>query len=254
VEDEPLTAVVLGARGSGKSRLIETMKEAFAGDPGLVRARFEGRGLDPNLVESHKKVRWTEVPGYPPTVDKESRRDRALRQSVVSAAIDCDLLILVIDGRKSVQPADVSFAQAWDRHYIEHPHSEAPPTLVVVTGVDRPDFGTVWAPPYDWSAGKGVREAAVRSLFGSLRATLPPTFDTYTAAGLAAETPFGVAEHVVPALASQLHKAERSALIRRLQSLSTRSKVGRVVTQLGQHGRQLWTNLRTRRKVSSQKR
>ena len=63
---------------------------------------------------------------------------------------------------------------------------------------------------------------------------------------LADQTPFGVAEHVLPALAAQLHKAERAALIRNLQLLSTPSKVGRVVTQLGQHGRQLWTNLRTR--------
>jgi uncharacterized protein len=124
----------------------------------------------------------------------------------------------------------------------------------VITGVDTPDFGVVWAPPYDWAAGKGVREAAVRALFDSLRATLPPTFSVFTAAGLADQTPFGVAEHVLPALAAQLHKAERAALIRNLQLLSTRSKVGRVVTQLGQHGRQLWTNLRTRRQVTSQKR
>ena len=245
---------MVGGRGSGKSRLIESMKEAFAGDPSLIKARFEGRGLDPELVDRLKNVRWNEVPGYPLTVDKESRRDRALRQSAVSAAIDCDLLVLVIDGRKSLQPADVAFAQAWDRHHIEHPQREAPPTLVVITGVDTPDFGVVWAPPYDWAAGKGVREAAVRALFDSLRATLPPTFSVFTAAGLADQTPFGVAEHVLPALAAQLHKAERAALIRNLQLLSTRSKVGRVVTQLGQHGRQLWTNLRTRRQVTSQKR
>ena len=121
-----------------------------------------------------------------------------MRQSAVAAAIDCDLLILVIDGRKGLQPADVALAQAWDRYFIEHPQREAPPTLVVITGVDHPDFGAVWAPPYDWSAGKGMREAAVRSLFDSLRATLPPTFSTFTAAGLPGETAFGVAEHVLP--------------------------------------------------------
>jgi uncharacterized protein len=253
-EEEPLKAAVVGGRGAGKSRLIESMKEAFAGDQSLIKARFEGRGLDPELIDRLKSVRWNEIPGYPLTVDKESRRARSLRQSAVSAAIDCDLLILVIDGRKSLQPADVAFAQAWDRHYIEHPQREAPPTLVVITGVDTPDFGVVWAPPYDWSTGKGVREAAVRALFDSLRATLPPAFSVFTAAGLADQTPFGVAEHVLPALAAQLHKAERAALIRNLQHLSTRSKVGRVVTQLGQHGRQLWTNLRTKRKVASHKR
>jgi hypothetical protein len=229
------------------------MKQALAGDLRLLRARFEGRGLNPELVEPLRTVRWVEVDGYPPVLDKDSRRDRARIRSAVSATTNCDLLILVVDGRKSLQPADLTFAQAWDRHFIEHPQQEAPPTLVVITGVDMPDFGVVWAPPYDWSTGKGVREAAVRGLFESLRATLPPTFADYTAAGLADQTPFGVAEHVLPALAAQFHRAERSALIRHLQSLSGRSRVGRVLTQLGQHGRQVWTNLRTRHKSVSQK-
>ncbi len=147
-------------------------------------------------------MRWIEVPGYPPVAEKESRRDRSARQSAVAAAIDCDLLLLIVDGRKGLQPADVAFAQAWDHYFVEHPQREAPPALVVVTNVDHPDFGSVWAPPYDWSGGKSVRETAVRALFDSLRATLPPTFSTFTAAGLSSETPFGVAEHFIPALAA----------------------------------------------------
>jgi hypothetical protein len=124
---------------------------------------------------------------------------------------------------------------------------------VVVTGIDRPKLGVVWAPPYDWSAGKGVREESVRALFESLRATLPPSFASFTAAGLPGETPFGVAELVLPELAAQLHRAERAALIRHLQAFSGRSKVGRVMSQLGQHGRQVWTNLKARRRRSQPK-
>jgi hypothetical protein len=195
-------------------------------------------------------VRWVEVPGYGPTVEKESRGSRSSRQKAVTASLDADLVVLVIDGRKGLQPGDVSFAQEWDRFFIAHPDREACPSLVVLTGVDQPDFGPVWTPPYDWSTGKGVREAAVRALFDSLRATLPPTFDTFTAAGLPTETPFGVAEHVIPALAAQLHRAERAALIRQLQSLSGRSKIGRVLSQVGQQGRQVWTSLKSRRKTS----
>ncbi len=247
-EQDSLVAAVVGARGAGKSRLIDSLKQAFAGDPSLVAVRLEGRGLDSSLAERLRNVRWVEVPGYPPVAESESRRGRSLRQSAVAAAIDCDLLILVIDGRKGLQPADISVAQAWDRHFIEHPQREVPPTLVVVTGVDHPDFGAVWAPPYDWLSGKGTREEAIRSLFDSLRSTLPPTFDTYTAAGLPGQTPFGVAEHVLPALAAQLHRAERSALIRKLQSFSSRSKVGRVMGQIGQQGRQIWTSIRARHK------
>jgi uncharacterized protein len=250
-EGESLVAAVVGARGSGKSRLIETMKAAFEGDPGLIRARFEGLGLESSLLDQLKNVRWNEIPGYSPSADKETRRDRSCRQAAVAAATSCDLLVLVVDGPKGLQPADIAFANDWDRYFIEHPQREAPATLVVVTGVDHRDFGAAWSPPYDWTRGKGAREAAVRALFDSFRANLPPTFSTFAAAGLPGETPFGVAEHVLPALAAQLHRAERSALIRHLQSFSSRSKVGRVVSQLGQQGRKLWTNLRSRRKAAS---
>jgi hypothetical protein len=228
--------------------LIESLTQALSGDPTLVRARLEGRGLDPSLFDRLGRVRWVEVPGYVAATERETRRDRTEKEKAVAEAIDCDLFILVIDGRMGLQPADVAFAQAWDRHFIEQPQREAPPTLVVVMAVDHPDLGIVWAPPYDWTAGVGVREAAVRSLFESLRATLPPTFNTFTAAGLPGETPFGLTEHVVPALAAQLHRAERSALIRQLQSLSGRSKIGRVAGQLSEHGRQIWSNLRIRHK------
>jgi hypothetical protein len=243
---EPLTVAVDGARGSGKTRLIEALKQALGGDPALGRARFESLGLDPTLFDRLASVRWVEAPGYPPIVEGESRRDRGLRQAAVAAAVDADLVILTVDGRKGLQPADIALAQAWDHHFIEHPDREPPPALVVITGIDAPEFGPVWAPPYDWSAGKSVREAAVRSLFDSMRASLPPTFSTFTAASLADQTPFGVVEHLIPGLAAQLQKAERSALIRQLQSLSSRSKAGRLVSQLGRQARHVWGNLKTR--------
>lgn len=245
--EDALTAAVVGAQGAGKSRLIGAMKQATAGDQRLIRARLEGQGLDPSLADRFTRLKWVEVPGYSPTTDKETRGARACRQSAVAAATDVDLLLLVIDGREGVRPGDVAFAREWDRFFIGHPEREAPPSLVVLTGVDRPDFGAVWAPPYDWSTGKGVRESAVRALFESLRATLPPTFNLYTAAGVFSETPYGIVEHVIPALAEQLYRAERTALIRRLQSLSARSKIGRVITQVGKQGRQVWTILKARR-------
>jgi uncharacterized protein len=252
-KDDSLAVAVVGARGAGKSSVITALTEAMAGDPRLIRARFEGLGLDATLAERLKRLRWNEVAGYTSAIDKETRGSRSLRHAAVSTAIDADLLLLVIDGRKGLQPGDVAFAQEWDRFFIAHPEREAPPSLVVVTGVDQPDFGAVWTPPYDWSTGKGVREAAVRALFDSLRATLPPTFDTFTAAGLPSESPFGIAEHLIPALATKIQKAERSAMIRQLQSLSGRSKIGRVLSQFGNQGRQLWTNLKTRHKPAGRK-
>jgi hypothetical protein len=250
--DEPLTVAVAGARGSGKSRLIEAARDVFQGDDRPVRARIEGMGLDPSAVDRLKNVKLVEVAGYTAngTGDRESRTDRSSRESAVSGSVDADMLILTIDGAKGLLPADLAFAKAWDAYFIQHPNREAPPALVVVTGIDRADVGLAWQPPYDWGAGQGAREAVVRNLFDSLRASLPPTFTEFAAAGLPEASPFGVLEHVLPAFAAQLHRAERASLLRRLQSAAGRSKVRRVVSQIGEQGRNVWTHLKNRRKAS----
>ncbi|WP_337177604.1 GTPase [Paludisphaera sp.] len=250
--DEPLTVAVAGARGSGKSRLIQVARDLFQGDDRTVRARLEGMGLDPTAIDRLKNVKFVEVAGYTTngSDDRESRTDRSSRDSAVSASVDADMLMLTIDGGKGLLPADLAFAKAWDGYYLQHPHREAPPALVVVTGVDRAELGPGWQPPYDWGSGQGAREAAVRNLMDSLRASLPPTFTEYAAAGLDDATPFGVVEHVLPAFAAQLHRAERSNLLRRLQAAAGRSKVRRVMGQIGEQGRNVWTHLKNRRKAS----
>jgi hypothetical protein len=238
-----LTVAVAGARDSGKSRLIEALDLARAGDLRLVKARLESSGLDPSIIERLKGARWVEVPGYTVHPDGESARDRATRRDAVAAAVEADLLVLVVDGRRDTHAADVAFAQAWDRWYVEHPVLEAPPTLVVVSGVDRPEFGGDWKPPYDWSQGRSPRESAVRSRIEALRVALPPTFGEILAVGLPQGPSFGVAELVLPALATLLHKSERAAVIRHLRRLSTRSKARRLIGQVGEQGRWLWSQL-----------
>jgi hypothetical protein len=58
-------------------------------------------------------------------------------------------------------------------------------------------------------------------------------------------------ELLLPTLLALLHRAERAALIRHLHEVSTRSKAGRLVSQVGQQGRWLWNHLRTGRRAPS---
>jgi len=246
LELKPLSIVVTGARGSGKSRLIATIQQAFSGELNLVKARIVGQGLEPATLDRVKEARWIESPGYPVSTVAESRRDRASRQAALTAAAECDLLVLVVDGCRQDHATDVAFAHGWDRWFREHPHHEVPPALVVVTGVDRPEFGGDWKARSERSSGPEFRESLIRAQFDALRALLPPVFHDFAAVGLGDETPFGVIEHVVPALTPLVLKAERTALIRRLHEVAGRSKVGRLVRQLGEHGRSLWGSLKTR--------
>ncbi len=225
------------------------IREACSGDLTLLKARLAGLAVEPELLDRLRDAQWIEAPDYTTWADSEGRRDRARRQAAVEAAVEGDLLVLVIDGRQQSDQADAAFAQAWDRWFIEHPRVEVPPSLVVITGVEGPDFGDGWQPPYDWAGGQGAREIAVRARIEALRSSLPPSFAEIAAVGLSDQDLHGVFEHVLPALVTQLHRAERTALLRRLHEMGERSKVGRLVRQLGKQGRALWSGIRTRRKA-----
>jgi len=249
-----LTVAVAGARDAGKSRLIEALELGRTADLTLAKARLASLGLDETWLDRLKAARWVEVPGYTETSGGESARDRATRRDAVEAAVEADLLLLVIDGRRDSQAADVAFAQAWDRWYVEHPGLDVPPALAVITAVDTPEFGVgvEWKPPYQWAKGQGAREAAVRARLETLRAALPPTFRELVAVGLPENAPFGIVEHLLPALSALMHLAERAALIHHLHRVSTQSKARRLVGQVSEHGRWLWKNLTARRHATAE--
>ena len=73
-----------------------------------------------------------------------------------------------------------------------------------------------------------ARETAVRARIDALRSLLPPSFNEFVVVGLSDQSPYGVVEHLLPALAMRLPRAERTALLRRLHELGGRSKVGRL--------------------------
>ena len=250
-ELQPLAVVVAGAAGAGKSRLIKMIKEACAGEMSLLKAKVAPLGLEPSVLERFAEARWIESPGYPAASAAESRRGRAQRAAALAAAAQCDLFVLVVSGAASDHSNDVAFAQAWDRWFQEHPQHEAPPALVVITGIDRPDFGGGWKTDDQATPSAELRQSLIRAQFDSLRSMLPIGFQEYTAVGLSEETPAAVIEHVVPAIMPLLLKAERTALLRRLHEVSGRSRVGRLVQQIGEHGKSLWSTLKARRKARS---
>jgi hypothetical protein len=84
----------------------------------------------------------------------------------------------------------------------------------------------------------------------SLRAVFPPTIGDFAAVELG-DSPAGVIDNVLPALAPLLFRAERTSLLRRLHELGNQSRAGRFVRQLGEHGRSLWEGLKARHKSAT---
>jgi predicted GTPase len=252
-ESVELVLAVAGGRGAGKSSLIAALERARTGEAALLKARLSGAGVDEAVLHRLKTAKLVEVPGYTGgrAGENENARDRATRRDAVDLATAADLLVLVVDSRRDSNTADVAFAQAWDRWFIEHPDLEAPPALVVLTGIDRIEHDGDGNLSFNWSKGQSPREVAVRTRVEALRASLPPSLTEFVAVGLAASTSSGIVEEVLPAVASLLHRSERVALIRHLHRLHHRSKAVRLVRQVGQHGRWLWNSIRSRSKAQT---
>lgn len=247
----PLTIAVAGAQGAGKSRLADLAARACSGDQSLLKARLSASGIDEAALEQLARARFVEVPGYTVESGGASERDIATRREAVKQAVEADLLVLVIDARRDTVQADAAFARDWDRWFVEHPAIEIPPALAVLTGLDHPDLGGPWTPPYNWEKGQRPRETIVRVRLNALRTALPPSVAEIVAVGLPEATPYGVLEHVLPALITLAHRAERAALIRHLHRLSTRSKARRLAFQVGERAHWLWSNIRGGRRTQA---
>ncbi len=233
-EPGPLSIAVAGAAGAGETRLINMIRQACSGDSSLLKVRVETLGLEPGLLERLLGAQWIEALDYPASATTASRHDRNAREAAIAVSVNCDMLILVVDGCRRDHEADVTFARAWTHWFLEHPHREVPPALVVITGTDRPEFTSGPAP-----SGAAVapvaetRNDVVRTSVNSLCAALPLAFNEYVAVGLSAESAAPIVDQVLPALAPLLLRAERSALIRQLHEVGSQSKVRRLLRQLG---------------------
>lgn len=239
----PIRIAVAGAEGAGKARLIELLEHARSGEVALLRSRLAGAGIDEAMLDGLKTASLVAVDDYPKVPAADPLRDRRFRDAVRSS-VEADLLIIVIDARLGSENADSAFALAWDQWFVAHPEAELPPALVVLSGVDDPNLGAAWSPPYDWVQGQGPREVAARAKLTALRNRMPPSVVEIVPVGIAEKAPFGVIEHLLPALLAQFHRAERAALIRHLGQVSRQSKAGRLMTQVGERGRWLWKHLR----------
>jgi uncharacterized protein len=248
--DFELTIAVAGARDAGKSKLIEAIETARAGNLLDLEARLASKGGDETGLERLKTAKIVEIDYYTASEPgKESARNRSTRRQAVAEAIESDLLILVLDQADGSHEADVAFVRDWVQWYTDHPGLQVPPALAVLTHVDSPALGGEWKPPVDWTNGKGPRESAVRSKIQAIKGIVPPTIAEIIPVAAGASPPFGVVESLLPTLTGYCHRAERNALIRHLRNASARSRAGRLVRQVGQQGVSLWKSLRDRGKT-----
>jgi hypothetical protein len=253
-ETGPWSLAVVGARGSGKTMMVKALRRIASEQVEAVRRAVMESGAEPGLAERLRDASLIEVAAYDPTsvpVEEEGRSARRAREAAVAAASEADLLVLVIDARRSDLEADRRFLASWRDVLVAQPGQEVPPVLVALTHVDAPELGAgEWSPPYRWSTGGRDRELAVRVRAEQIRATLPVPIAAIVPLSLRAGDEWGVAEELLPAVAGLSRRTERVAILRHLNRLAGRSSARRVLSQISAHGRNLWGSVRSGRGTS----
>ncbi len=148
-EQKPVSILLVGRTGAGKSSLINTLFQAerAAVDVLPTTDRIQNYHWHSQKVET--LTLW-DTPGY------EQVNRGELRELVLDYATNADLLLLVTPARDPALQMDVDFLQEIKSSVADLP------TVAIVTQVDRLRPIREWQPPYDWESGDRPKEIAIR--------------------------------------------------------------------------------------------
>jgi predicted GTPase len=149
LELKPVSVMLVGRTGAGKSSVINTLFEAEQAAVDLLPSTDRVQRYRWQATTGEQLTLW-DTPGYG-QVDRPE-----YRETLLAAAGRADLILLITP---ALDPAlDL------DRQWLQSLHqTHAPrPTIVVVTQVDRLRPIREWNPPYDWQGGDRPKEVAIR--------------------------------------------------------------------------------------------
>lgn len=149
VEKKPVSLMLVGRTGAGKSSLINTLFKTDLAEVDVLPSTDKIRQYSWQL-ETGEVLNLIDSPGYE-QIDRGDFRDQVLEQAAIA-----DLIILVTPALDPALQSDKTFLH--DLKTLE----SRPPTLVALTQVDRLRPVREWQPPYQWQSGQRPKETAIR--------------------------------------------------------------------------------------------
>lgn len=153
IAQQPVSILLVGRTGAGKSSLINTLFQADRAEVDLLPNTDQIQRYDWQLSSGEALTLW-DTPGY----EQVTRQD--LRSQVLDAASQADLLLLVTPALDPALQMDVDFLTDLQQQIPDLP------TLAILTQVDRLRPLREWQPPYDWQWGDRPKERSIREATG----------------------------------------------------------------------------------------
>ncbi|WP_017716937.1 GTPase family protein [Kamptonema formosum] len=213
VEQKPVTILLAGRTGAGKSSLINTLFQADRATVDILPSteRIENYRWQ---TETGESLTLLDTPGY----EQVNRED--FRELVLESAKKADLLLLVNPAGDPALQMDVDFLKDIKTQVADLP------ALAIITQVDRLRPVREWQPPYDWVWGERPKEKAIREAT-QYRAELLGEFcqrvlPVVTADSKAGRVPWN-ANVLSLALLEEISPAKQLRLARFLRNLDART-------------------------------
>ncbi|MEC4817692.1 MAG: GTPase family protein [Scytonema sp. PMC 1069.18] len=149
VEQKPVSILLVGRTGSGKSSLINTLFQAERAEVDVLPSTDKIQNYHWQNDTGESLTLW-DTPGY------EQVNRGELRSLVLNYAKKTDLLLLVTPALDPALQMDVDFLQDIKAAIADLP------VIVAVTQVDRLRPIREWEPPYNWEWGDRPKEVSIR--------------------------------------------------------------------------------------------